>query len=544
MEALAERTWDAYGACHLLFNNAGVGAPSAKPWESTPNDWRWVFNVNVMGVANGVMAFVPRMIDDGHEGHVVNTSSPNGGISHLPTAAVYAASKAAVSSFTETLQNQFIADGLPLRASVFYPSGGMLKTGMWESDKSRPAELARERPRTTEAMTIEMLEERGEEGRLRPVVAGPERARPRGAAGHQGPAVRHHDRSRIDRRLDPRARRPPRAGRVPTTSGRRCAVVTYNFDPELRPFLDLLPTRPPVDASVPVDMATVRAYATQMMAEVNAAADVSALTIEDRVVPGSSDSPNVPVRVYAPVTRDATVAAILYIHGGGFTVGSIEMEHFNAVRLAGEVGVVVVSVEYRLAPESPFPAGLDDCYAALEWTHQNAATLGVDPHRIAIVGSSAGGGLAAGLALLARDRNGPPICFQFLGIPELDDRLETPSMLRFVDTPMWSRPSAEASWRAYLGAQYGGDVSPYAAPARATDLAGLPPAYVSTMEYDPLRDEGILYALRLLQCGVNVELHSFPGTWHGSTAITTATVTRRQVDEMAVVLRRALCMPN
>ncbi len=164
MEALADRTWDAFGACHLLFNNAGVGAPSAKPWESTPNDWRWVFDVNVMGVANGVMAFVPRMIQSGQEGHVVNTSSPNGGLSHMPTAAVYAASKAAVSSFTETLQNQFVADDLPLRASVFYPSGGMLKTGMWESDKTRPAELARERPRTTQPVTVAVLEERAKEG--------------------------------------------------------------------------------------------------------------------------------------------------------------------------------------------------------------------------------------------------------------------------------------------------------------------------------------------------------------------------------------------
>ncbi len=163
MEALADATWERFGACHLLFNNAGVGAPSAKPWESTPNDWRWVFDVNVMGVANGTMAFVPRMIEGGEPGHVVNTSSPNGGVQYLPTAAVYAASKAAVSAFTETLQNQFLADELPLRASVFYPSGGMLKTGMWESEKVRPAELARERPRTTEAVTVQVLEARAKE---------------------------------------------------------------------------------------------------------------------------------------------------------------------------------------------------------------------------------------------------------------------------------------------------------------------------------------------------------------------------------------------
>ena len=164
VRALADRTWDTFGACHLLVNNAGVGAPAAKPWESTPNDWRWVFGVNVFGVANGVQAFVPRMIEDGDEGHVVNTSSPNGGLSHMPTAAVYAASKAAVSSYSETLQNQFVNDGLELRASVFYPSGGLLKTGMWEAEKLRPAELAREVPRTTPSITVAVLEEKAKQG--------------------------------------------------------------------------------------------------------------------------------------------------------------------------------------------------------------------------------------------------------------------------------------------------------------------------------------------------------------------------------------------
>jgi acetyl esterase len=154
---------------------------------------------------------------------------------------------------------------------------------------------------------------------------------------------------------------------------------------------------------------------------------------------------------------------------------------------------VVVSVEYRLAPEDPFPAGLEDCYAALVWLHESAAELGVDGDRIAVVGRSAGGGLAAALALVTRDRHGPALCFQCLAIPELDDRLDTPSMQAFVDTPLWNRPLAEASWRHYLGDDRS-DVSPYAAPARATDLSGLPPAYVSTMEFDPLRDEGIAYA--------------------------------------------------
>jgi NAD(P)-dependent dehydrogenase (short-subunit alcohol dehydrogenase family) len=164
MQALADRTWEAFGGCHLLFNNAGVGAPAAKPWESTPNDWRWVLNVNVIGVANGVQAFVPRMIEAGEEGVVVNTSSPNGGLSHRPTAAVYAASKAAVSSFTETLQNQFLADELNLRAAVFYPSGGLLRTGMWEAEKLRPSEFTRERPRESQPMTVATLEAMAEKG--------------------------------------------------------------------------------------------------------------------------------------------------------------------------------------------------------------------------------------------------------------------------------------------------------------------------------------------------------------------------------------------
>ena len=183
------------------------------------------------------------------------------------------------------------------------------------------------------------------------------------------------------------------------------------------------------------------------------------------------------------------------IHGGGFIVGSVEAEHVGAALTAIGAGAVVVSVDYRLAPEHPYPAGLHDCYAALSFLHAEAAALGVDPGRVAVVGTSAGGGLAAATALLARDLGGPPVCFQMLHIPELDDRLETPSMQEFVDSPMWNRPLAVQSWKAYLGDLSGApDVPSHAAPARATDLAGLPPAYISTAENDPLRDEGIIYA--------------------------------------------------
>jgi NAD(P)-dependent dehydrogenase (short-subunit alcohol dehydrogenase family) len=142
----------------VLCNNAGVGAPAANVWETTVNDWRWVHGVNVMGVVHGILAFVPRMLAAGEDGHVVNTSSGDGGIAPLPAASVYAASKAAVSSLTECLAAQLESEGTRLRASVFYPSGGLLRTGLWTAERNRPRELARERPRTTEPMTIERLE--------------------------------------------------------------------------------------------------------------------------------------------------------------------------------------------------------------------------------------------------------------------------------------------------------------------------------------------------------------------------------------------------
>src|SRR5262249_32841322 len=231
---------------------------------------------------------------------------------------------------------------------------------------------------------------------------------------------------------------------------------------------------------------------------------------------------------------------LLDIHGGGFVVGSIDMEHAFGVSVARRLGAVMVTPEYRLAPEHPYPAGVEDCFASLQWLAANSHALGVDPARIAVGGQSAGGGLSAAVALLARDRGGPALCFQFLGIPELDHRLETTSMRTFVDTPMWHRANAILSWQYYLGPDHTGEVSPYASPAIAPDLSGLPPAYVTTMEFDPLRDEGIIYALRMMEAGVCVELHSSPGTFHGSGMMTTAAVSRRAHAELLVALERGL----
>ena len=144
--ALADAVYSAHGACHLLFNNAGVAAPSANVWETTPNDWKWVHGVNIFGVMHGIQAFVPRMLASGEEGHVINTSSGDGGVSPLPYQSVYASSKAAVSCITECLAAQLQSENTQLAASIFYPSGGLLDTGIWTTDRNRPQDLAREKP--------------------------------------------------------------------------------------------------------------------------------------------------------------------------------------------------------------------------------------------------------------------------------------------------------------------------------------------------------------------------------------------------------------
>jgi acetyl esterase len=308
--------------------------------------------------------------------------------------------------------------------------------------------------------------------------------------------------------------------------------MNYAFDPELASIVPLLPS---IDLS---DVEAARAAVQSIMAS-SPEPDLRGVEISDFRAP-VPDGTEVRVRVFRPEGRSPEPAALLSIHGGGFVSGSIDFELGAAAGLVRELGITIVSVDYRLAPEHPYPAALDDCMAALHWLHRQTDTLGIDPARIGVYGQSAGGGLAAAVALRCRDEGGPPLCFQFLGIPELDDRLDTPSMRAFVDTPMWNRANAELSWKHYFGALAGGDVPVYAAPARASDLANLPPAYVNAMEFDPLRDEAIDYATRMLHAGVAVELHVYPGTFHGSSAITTASVSRRIHIESVEAIRRGL----
>jgi acetyl esterase/lipase len=311
--------------------------------------------------------------------------------------------------------------------------------------------------------------------------------------------------------------------------------VTCAYDPELAAALTLIPTLS-LD-----DVEAARAAQREWRATIDGDIDgIEKLEIADRLVSADADSPEVAVRVYSPFACEPPAPSVLYIHGGGFVLGSVDDDHAQAAAMALEVGAIVVSVDYRLAPEHPYPAGLQDCYAALRWMEQNAEGLGIDADRIAVAGSSAGGALAAGVTLLARDRHGPHLCFQMLNQPVLDDRLETPSMTEFVDTPVWNRPSAALSWRYYLGESRRETPDHYAAPGRADDLSGLPPAYVALAQFDPLRDEGIAYAARLLRSSVATEFHVFPGTFHGSEQVETAEVSQRHVAEMHEALRRGL----
>ena len=286
------------------------------------------------------------------------------------------------------------------------------------------------------------------------------------------------------------------------------------LDPELRVVLEKLPTDRPLDLNkIPAARANMKKMMTAMLASLPA---VEGVTSQDEFVPGSQGDPAVRVRVYRPNDRPGELPALLWIHGGGYVMGDIEQDDRLMKQMVKRIDCVTVSVDYRLAPEHPFPAPVEDCYAGLKWLFAHAGELGVKPSRIAIGGASGGGGLAAGLALLARDRGEVPVAFQLLIYPMIDDRNVTPASYAITDPRMWNRESNRLGWKAYLGRDGGGaDVSPYAAAARATDLRNLPPAYIPVGALDLFVDENIEYAQRLIEAGVPTELHVYPGAFHG-----------------------------
>ncbi len=253
------------------------------------------------------------------------------------------------------------------------------------------------------------------------------------------------------------------------------------------------------------------------MAQMPAPELPTTVTISDVMVPGYGDEPEVRVKVYTPNSGSGGVsramAALCWIHGGGMVLMNADGDDDRCAQRAAEQNMVVVSVDYRLSPEHPAPALVHDCYAALTWMASNAEELGIDPERIAIGGASAGGGLAAGTALFARDNDGPSLVGQLLVYPMLDHRNETPSSHAITDPRVWNRTANHLAWEAYLG---GAEPTPYASPSIATDLAGLPPAYINVGQFDLFLDEDIAYAQALQRAGVAAELHVYPGAFHGS----------------------------
>ncbi|KRD08398.1 alpha/beta hydrolase [Mycobacterium sp. Root265] len=300
--------------------------------------------------------------------------------------------------------------------------------------------------------------------------------------------------------------------------------ITDRLDPALR---HLVAAR--TDLS-PELLPSVRDFLNQRRAEGAAQLDTAGVVIEDAVA-----FEEVRVRIY----RGGTGGALVYCHSGAFVLGNLDTDHRQCVELARRAAVTVISVDYRLAPEHPYPAGIDDALAVLHWTADCAPDWGIAADRLAVAGSSAGGALAAGLAQCAADGSAPPIRFQLLHQPVLDNGA-TPSKQEFDCTPGFDGPATELMWRYYLA----GEPPPAGAvPARAADLTGLAPAFLSCSELDPLRDEAVDYALRLMWAGVPTELHVVPGTCHGFDSLVPEWELSRQLfDLQGAALRRALAL--
>lgn len=316
-------------------------------------------------------------------------------------------------------------------------------------------------------------------------------------------------------------------------------TTRHLVDPELVAVLDTFPTL----TLTPESLAVVRTALKEMnnQTPVNAP-DFSAISVHERFVPGPAGAPDVRVLVYLPSKRSTPLPAILWIHGGGYVIGSADQEDLRVKEIVSTIGCVAVSVDYRLAPETPHPGPVEDCYAALAWLYAHAAELGVDTTRIAVSGASAGGGLAAALALLTRDRGEVPLAFQQLIYPMLDDRTATSADPHpYTGEYIWTPQANHFGWTALLGHEPGGsDVSPYAAAARADHLEGLPPTFISVGALDLFLEEDLEYARRLIRAGVPTELHVYPGAFHGFNMAVDAKVTQTMTRDLFDALARAL----
>jgi triacylglycerol lipase len=307
------------------------------------------------------------------------------------------------------------------------------------------------------------------------------------------------------------------------------------IDPELLPGLDLIPQFTLSDEMLKI--------ISQQMGQMLGSAPPPELEgeVEERQIP-SPDGHAITVMIHRPRgTADILLPAVLHMHGGGYIMGSAKLMLVGAHQIAIAAKCVVVSVDYRLAPQTRHPGPVEDCYAALQWLWENAASLGVDRERIAVAGESAGGGLAAATALMARDRGDIRLVHQHLIYPMLDDRTCVRDPHPHAGQVVWTPETNRFGWAALLGCEPGGaDISPYAAAARAPDLSGLPATYIHVGALDLFVEENIEYARRLLHAGVPTELHVYPGAYHAFEVCAEAVLVQQANHRSMTALRRAL----
>lgn len=320
-------------------------------------------------------------------------------------------------------------------------------------------------------------------------------------------------------------------------------TTKHLVDPELVAMLDQFPALELTAETLGQIRAMMQAMRSQTPPNLPAFPDIA---VSERFVPGPEGAPDVRVLVYLPTSVQGPLPALLWIHGGGYVIGSADGEDLGVKSIVSAVRCAAVSVDYRLAPETSHPGPVEDCYAALLWLSTHAGELGVDPTRIAIGGGSAGGGLAAALGLLTRDRGEVPLAFQLLIYPMLDDRTVTMTDPHpYTGEFIWTAQANRFGWRALLGQEPGGpDISPYAAAARAESLVGLPATFISVGALDLFLEEDLEYARRLIRAGVPTELHVYPGAYHGFNMVADAQVSQVAARDQLAALKRAFLDPS
>ena len=298
--------------------------------------------------------------------------------------------------------------------------------------------------------------------------------------------------------------------------GKTVPAVPVPLDAELQVAYDAYMAQEPELAPMSLEMLPrIRAEADAAVAALEDLSGGGRFTVSQPSVPGLDDAPGIPLLVCTPAGAPASRPVLYYTHGGGFFCNDHRTGLDQVLETAGRFGATLISVGYRLAPEHPYPAQVNDAYAGLLWAAGHADELGIDPERIVVMGTSAGGGLSAALVLTVRDKGGPRLLGQLLMCPMLDDRNDSASAMQMDGIDFWNRSYNGFGWSSLLGGVRGGaDVPQYAAPARATDLTGLPPAFLDVGSAECLRDEVLAYASRIWQAGGKAELHVWPGGIH------------------------------